>query len=241
MSKYNEVSDVPQEPSQTVYSNGWLGAVITAANVLVSAVLIGAMYYDSRSATAAALAGVVYFMLSMTLTLLTLSGALAHIVTNGQQQKTVRQLHQLQYRAQRPPQLADPLQLPYREPLAQPRLSSFVAPVADVDESAKREAGAWLAQLFDANGDPDPKKVLMKSDKERPGRVRVAAPSRPAKQWLMNHGILLDLGGTGFRLNLVRCPTRDAASTQFNLAAGVGQLPTTRLHPELVSGGEGAL
>lgn len=240
MQKFNEVSDIPQEaPSQPVYNSDGLGMVITCANVLVSGVLIAAMYYDSRSATAAALSGVAYFALSTGLTLLTLSGALAHIVTNGQNQKTARQLHQLQHRTHPRVSLADPLQLAYTEPPAQTRLSSFVAPVADVDESAKREAGAWLAQLYDANGDPDPKKVLMKSDKERPGRVRVAAPSRPAKQWLMNHGILLDLGGTGFRLNLVRCPTRDAAGNQFNLAAGVSELPTHH-HPELASGGGGA-
>ena len=87
-----------------------------------------------------------------------------------------------------------------------------------------REAASWLAQLYGEDGEPDPKKVLLKSDKERPGRLRIAAPSRPAKEFLLHHSVLLDLG-TGFRLNLVRCPTRDSALAQIH-ANGVRRSPT---------------
>lgn len=238
MQKYNQVSDVPQDaPSRPVYSMDGLGVVITAANVLVSGVLIAAMYYDSRSATAAALSGVGYFTLSTSLTLLTLSGALAQIVTNGQEQKTLRQLHQLQHRAQPRVRLADPLPIGYTEPQQAPRLSNFVAPVADVDESAKREAYAWLIQLYQADGQPDPKKVLLSSEKERPGRIRIAAPSRPAKQYLLDRSILHDLG-SGYRLHLGRCPNVNAARAQFDFAGGVPQSPTQAPHlPLPVAGG----
>lgn len=137
--------------------------------------------------------------------------------------------------------VVEPQQLPaYSQPvdppLALPQPSSFVPPVADPDDSAKREAAAWIAQLYGEDGEPDPKKVLLKSDKERPGRLRVAAPSRPAKEYLLHRSVLLDLG-TGFRLNLVRCPTRDTALAQIHVN-GVGRSPT--YHPQVTSTYSGA-
>lgn len=200
-----------EQPSPPInYHVNELGAVVTGANILVSAVLIGAIYFDNRSATIAALSGIVYFSMSTSLTLLTLSGSLSQMVTNHQQQVTMRRLHQLQFHAQ-PSRLrvVEGLQSPYTESMQLAENTRFVAP-HDADEGARREAAAWILQLYGADGQPDPKKVLMQSDKERPGRVRIAAPSRPAKQYLMDKHILLDLG-TGFRLNVVRCPTIEAA------------------------------
>lgn len=211
------------EQKPTVYVADDLGKVVTIANVLVSTVLIAAMYSDSHSATVATVAGVAFFSLSTSLTLLTLSGSLTSMVTNGQNQRTTRRLHQLQHGA-RIQQLervgaTDYPRLPYTNPVQEtmqlPENTRFVPPHAEVDEGIHREALLWLASLYSADGTPDPKKVLMQSDKERPGRVRIAAPSRPAKQYLLDKHILLDLGGTGFRLNLIRVPTIELAQQQL--------------------------
>src|SRR5690606_3732017 len=119
-------------------------------------------------------------------------------------------------------------------PAQLPHAPSFVAPHSEPDESATREAAAWLLHLYGKDGTPDPKKVLLSSEKERPGRVRVAGPSRPAKQFLLAKGIIHDLGN-GYRLNLVRCPTLMAAQNHLSYTSGVGGIPTPH-HPLIESG-----
>lgn len=109
---------------------------------------------------------------------------------------------------------------------ALPQVPSFVPPVAEADDSVKREAMMWVFQLYGEDGEPDPKKVLLSSEKEKPGRIRVAAPSRPTKEYLVQHRVLLNLGGTGYRLNLGRCPNRIAAQEYLWRANGVGEWPT---------------
>lgn len=65
------------------------------------------------------------------------------------------------------------------------------------------------------DGEPDPKKVLLKTDKETPGRIKIAAPSRVAKRYLLERGVLRDMGGNGYCLNLTRCPTITAAQNRL--------------------------
>lgn len=220
--------DGPTNSTQThtIYATGGLGNVVTIANVLVTIILIVAIYADNGSATLAVLAGVGYFGVSTTVALLTLSGTLTHVLINRQQQVTVRRLHQLQFKqvSEPPPSMAvvDLPQLPrtpHADPLPPPGLpaaKSFVAPSAgEVSEAARREAAAWVLQLYASNGEPDPNKVLLQSGRERPGRIRVGAPGKEAKQLLLSRGVLLDLGN-GFRLNLVRCPTIEAARQYLN-------------------------
>ncbi len=234
----NESASYQEAQAQPVtYAVDGLGKVVTGANILVAIILVAAMYYDSHSATVAVLSGVAYFSLSTTMALLTLSGSLTHIVTNGQREKTIRlrdkNLYSLQA-AQLQVSLVPPVQIPRMEPArppALPQAPNFVAAHAEPDDGTRREAAAWLLQLYGADGSPDPKKVLMKSEKERPGRVRIAAPSAPAKQLLLDRYILHDLGN-GFRLNLGKCPTITAAQSQLSYTPVVGR-PPTHPHPQL--------
>lgn len=156
--------------------------------------------------------GVVYLTIMILIVLID-SGALERIVTVALEQRTIMHADRLNQATQRIT-VEHPIQLPHSESVALPGPSTFVAPIAEPDDSAKREAAAWVLQLYGADGQPDPKKVLMQSDKERPGRVRVAAPSRPAKQYLLDRHIIHDLGN-GFRLSLARCPTITAAQNHL--------------------------
>jgi len=213
------------EPEVYKYDVGGLGQVVTFANVLITIVLISGIYFDNKSATMAVVAGVLYFAFSTGLTLLALSRTLTDVITNRQEQITVRELQRLQYYAQQAVQVVDHAQPPRRLSAAPPlALPSFVPPYAELDDGARREAAAWVLQLYAADGQPDPKKVLLNTDRERPGRVRVASPSRAAKEYLVASGVLHDLGN-GYRLALSRYPTIVAARDHLQ-GHGVARLPT---------------
>jgi hypothetical protein len=207
------------------------------ADVGVTLIVMGAMYFDYRSATVAVLSGVAFFLFFGSLVILTLSGTLKEVITNGQNQRTTRMMLHLQYNPTQYPSvtLVDPPRLPQTQPHQLTYASTFVAPH---DDSAEREAAAWLLQLYQADGTPDPKKVLLASDKERPGRIRIAAPSRPAKELLLTKHIIHDLGN-GYRLS-PRCPTIHDAHAMLSPVYGVGTpladhpLPT----PSYTTGGE---
>jgi hypothetical protein len=147
---------------------------------------------------------VLFFGIFTPIGLMAANGSIARIITNGQNQRTVRIIRQPQR-----VRVADPIQLPHTQsapPLALPGGSTYVPAQAEPDDSAKREAAAWLLQLYDGSGNPDPKKVLMQSNKERPGRIRIGAPSTPAKQYLLDRGVIHELGN-GYRLAIARYPT----------------------------------
>jgi hypothetical protein len=189
----------------------------------VAGVLSIGMIIDKHSVTTSVLSGMAFYGAIAGIMVLT------PIIINHQDNVTIRRRDELPYRYMPQPQtqrmeLVDPVRLQETTATMLP-YSNFVAPLAEPDDSAKREAVAWLMQLYGADGEPDPKKVLLKTDKERPGRVRIAAPSRPAKEYLLERGAIHDLG-SGYRLALARCPTRDAAMAFLDRAYGVGRYPT---------------
>jgi hypothetical protein len=171
----------------------------------VTIVVMGAMYFDYRSATVAVLSGVTFFLFFGSLVILTLSGTLKEVITNGQNNRTQRMMLRLQYDHATQPaiKLADPLPLPYTPPAQLTYASTFVSPV---DDSAEREAAAWLLALYTEQGDPHPRKVNLSDKKERPGRVWAKSPSEAALQVLTQRGVVHNLGN-GIRLSLTRCPT----------------------------------
>jgi hypothetical protein len=221
MDKYSESAQVAQAQNEA------LAKFAIIADVGVTLVVIIGMWVDYKSATVAILSGVVFFLLFGSLVILTLSGTLKDVITNGQNNRTQRMMLRLQYDHATQPAitLVEPPRLAQTPPAQLTYASTFVSPV---DDSAEREAAAWLLQLYGSDGQPDPKKVLLQSDKERPGRIRVAAPSRPAKELLLTKHILLDLGN-GYRLNLVRCPTIHDAHANLSPVYVAPPSPTT--HP----------
>lgn len=215
MKEYHEsvVQPTPQNDNAPVYKS------VNLISLFVGMIVMGAFIYDNHSVTVSVLAGVSFY--GAVAGALILAPHATQIVIAHMREVTTRRFNELPYKhAQQATQrvsLLDPIQLPYAaptQPLALPQGSTFVPAQAEPDDSAKREAAAWVLQLYQANGEPDPKKVLLISDKERPGRVRIAAPSRPAKQYLLDKHIIHDLGN-GFRLSLARCPNITAAQNHL--------------------------
>jgi len=210
----------PTPPRQSVSNTVTLGLSIVAVVMFMSLFFKGYNVAITVISTALVYGGII---------------TLVVLIDSGYFNKRVEEHARIEIARMQYVRVVEPQQLPDYGPsvdgpqAALPAPSNFVAPVAEPDNSAMREAASWLAQLYGEDGEPDPKKVLMQSDKERPGRLRVAAPSRPAKEYLLARSILLDLGN-GFRLNLVRCPTRDSALAQL-YANGVGRSPTPRHLP----------
>lgn len=193
---------------QQIYVLSGVGAIIIIVNCLFAALIMFALARNAQSAVPAIIGGVLFYGTATPIMLFIVTGGLAQWLCKREGEVTLRQQTVPHIR------LADPLQIPDSQPTPPPQLPSFVPPVAEPDDSAKREAVAWVLQLYGANGKPDPKKVLLGTEdkplKERPGRIRIAAPSKPAKQWLLDNYMLHDLG-TGYRLNLARYPTIEAA------------------------------
>lgn len=99
MEKFNSESVAQQAPTQPKFApSDILGAFAIIADVLVTIFIVVGMAQDQHSVTVSVLSGVAFFFLFGALVLLTLSGTLTAIVTNGQNQKTIQQRDALPYR-----------------------------------------------------------------------------------------------------------------------------------------------
>jgi hypothetical protein len=224
-----------------------VAAVFKSVNLMsvgVAALLSTGMIVDKHSVTVSVLSGVGFYGAIAGLLILWQPGALPFVLVNRQHEITERRRDEMQYRIhlRQAPQvsLADPLPMVSAPPAQLPTGTRFVPAIAPADQSVEREAVAWVLQLYGRDGEPDPAKVLTKTDNEKPGRVRIAGPSKAAKQWLVDRRILHSLGN-GYRLNLTRCPNIDAAKQYLSTPAGGGvpYPPTLATTTPQTSGGEG--
>jgi hypothetical protein len=209
--------------------------MVTLGLSIVAGVMFLSLFFSGFNVAVTVVSTAAFYGGIITLMLLIDSGTLGYYLGKREEEQTKREqirltYHQQQWRVAEAPQIAHS---PATDTLQLPASNNFVAPLVEPDSSVRREAITWLMGLYGSDGQPDPKKVLLKSEKERPGRVRVAGPSRPAKQYLMDKFVLLDLG-TGFRLNLSRCPTFAAAQNYLTFD-GVGGTPTHPHHPLIES------
>lgn len=198
--------------SQIVYETGGLGGVVTIANGLFAVVMVTALARNEFSAVAAIVTGGIYYGITTLFALLVLSGSLAQIVTNRQEQVTLRKYHALQYSVERPTALADnadPLQLSGTPPAERlPGPFGGTTYVAAEDMTTRRDAALWAVSLYGSDGKADPNKISLKGEKEPPGRLKVAAPATAAKEYLIAKRVLQRVDH-GYRLNIARYPTAD--------------------------------
>lgn len=194
--------------NQIVYETTGLGAIVTIANGLFAVVIIAALWRGDTGVVAAIVTGGLYYGVTTMFALLVLSGSLSQIVVNRQEQITLRQYHQLQVSVVQPAALpgADPLHIP-GTPAADrlPGPLGGVTYVAAEDMTTARDAALWAVSLYDGNGQPDPAKVNIKTDRERPGRLRVAAPANHLRVWLEGKKVLESVP-YGVRLRIERYP-----------------------------------
>lgn len=226
--------EYPTPPPPTIRNEGQ-GAMNIGLSV-VAVVMFTSLFFSGINVAVTVVSTALFYGGIIVLVLLINSGTLGYWLGKREEEQTKREeLRQIYWQRVR---VADPAQIPYTEPAptpqALPASSSFVAPQAEPDNSIKREATMWLYQLYGADGQPDPRKVLLQSDKEKPGRIRIAGPSRPAKEYLLQRHIIHDLGN-GYRLNIARYPTRAGVEHALILSDGVGGVPT-EYHHSLESG-----
>lgn len=187
--------------------SGGLGGVVTIANLLMAAIMAIALVRAQMSAMAVVITTGLYYASTTSLFLLITSGALTEIVRTHSDARTQRELHRLQLTLYSPlvPALPEPDDTPALAPPGLPQTPSFVPP-APIDDSARRAAGMWLLNLYGKDGQLDPKKVLLNTSKERPGRIRIKTPSQPAIDYLVQRRILrpLEKDGqpNGYALNM---------------------------------------
>lgn len=211
---YLGAPEIAKETAPTIsYNMGSVGGVVTIANCLLAAIIIVALTRNEFSALTAIITGGICYGVTTLAALMILSGSLTAITTARQQQITLRHYHQLHYGVPRvdrvePLHLADSLHV---DPVQAvwPQTRTFVAPL-NGEAALRKEALLWLANLYGADGLPDPKKVSMSPrQEERPGRVWAKWPSEEVKHFLIGKGILHDWGNA-LRLNVERCPTIEA-------------------------------
>ena len=152
------------------------------ADLLVTLFVMVAMWVDSGSATIAVVSGVVFFLVFGCVVILALTGTIKDVAINGQNQRTLRQMHQLQYHAQitveRPVQT--PYVLPTETPLQLPDTPRFVPAVPPTEDMVRVEALNFVAQLFDREGNALPTKIT-----PRKGQIQHKSPSNEAVEYLL--------------------------------------------------------
>lgn len=233
--KYQQTLGASEYPSPSpIYITSGGGAIVVIANLALAGVIIWATWRDESAAALGIVGAVISFGVLTPVGLMALNGGIVECWRALLDHLTTRAMLR-QPAAHNAPLWRvlddDPMQTPHALPtpdLPVPT-TSFVAPNAPGDEGTERAAIAWVAQLYGADGMPDPAKVLMASDREEPGRVRIAAPSRAAKEWLVERRILRKIDH-GYRLNLARCPNAQAASA-YLATTGAGGYPTPHPHP----------
>jgi hypothetical protein len=190
--QFRNYEQVAQDARTTQLPPDWLAIGAIAADVLVTVIVIAAMIYDRQSVTVAVLSGVTFFVLFGSFVILTLSGTLTEIITNGQKQKTARQLHHLQYVAQTEAarvEVLRPRQLEYTpptHPLQLPDSPRFVPAVPSAGESLKVAAVGWVTQLFDTTtGRPLPDRITRNK-----GQIQIKSPEPEVIDYLASLGMV---------------------------------------------------
>jgi hypothetical protein len=226
-SKYREFGQTAQQEApivQPVYVTEGSGAIVVIAITLFSIVVMFITSRNSDSAWSSIWGTVIFFSIALPTGLMAANGTFGSMFRVWQEQRTILLLN----RPDAPQHTLEVVQHPQLSdsgPVAPLQERNFVSPYAEADDSVMSEAKAWLVQLYTKEGTPDPAKVLLESDTEKPGRIRIKGPSRPAKQYLLDRGIIHDLGN-GYRLNMPRCSTILGAQNNLLRTPVPGGSPT---------------
>lgn len=194
---------------------GPLGGIVVLSNVLVAGVVGAALWADQGSAAVAVVAAAGYYTLSTLTTVWVLSGSATTVIVERQRQTTERRKLELHYAllddapiALRP---AEALQIANGHDVDGLQAPSYVAPV---DRTAERNALEWARSLYGLDGQPDARRVVLDTEKEEPGRLRVRKPGAKELEVLLHYRILRPIYNgdrlTGYRLHLALYPTREA-------------------------------
>lgn len=183
-----------------------LGLTLFAIVMLVSLFFTGVNAAITVVATAGFYGGIIILVVLID------SGTLEHWITGHQQQVTLRRYHELTTALRTTePASTQPLLLDL-SPTQPQRLvdsSNFVSATPD-SINTRQAALRWVEGLYDAEGLPDPKKVVLEPKQgERPGRIWVKWPDIEVRDYLIQKAVLHDWGNA-LRLNIDRVPSINA-------------------------------
>lgn len=179
MKQFNETTEAAQAAQAR---HDALATFALSANLFVTVIVGGALWADSGSAIVGVVSGVAFFLVFGCVVILALTGTIKEVAINGQNQRTLRQMHQLQYHAQitveRPAQGV--YTLPVESPLQLPDTPRFVPAVPPTQDMVRVDAMNFVAQLFDREGQPLPQKIT-----PRKGQIQHKSPSNEAVEYLL--------------------------------------------------------
>ena len=211
----------PQQPQQTVASDGTIGTAVVSANLGVTIFIVILMLVDGDNAGYAIQRGILYFGISTPIFLLIITGGLVAMINAWQHQATERrrieawqQLGEQAIEWRLAVEETRQIELLGRSPRAggvQPanELQSYVAPFGD-GERAQVEGVRFAMGLYGTHGRPDPRHVH--TDGRLRGRMigsKRGSGSRDAGRWLLRAGIIKRVRG-GYALDVDRYPSRDS-------------------------------
>lgn len=216
---YNSDTYAPQN----IQAPASLAVGALAVDVLMTAVLITGMVIDKHSVTLSVLSGVTFFLVFGSLVMLTLSGTLTHIITNGQNNRTTRHMYDLQYDAEMEQlrvTVADRPRLAYTPsapPLQLPDSPTYVSAVPPANEVIKVAAASFITQLFDTStGRPLPTRITKNKQ-----QIQFKSPESDVVEYMKSLGIVVQEGNHLY-YNATHFPTyREAIN-----AVRTGRRPT---------------
>lgn len=254
MQEYKSDTMAQQAPTQPKFApSDILGVFAIIADVLVTIMITVGMAMDTKSVTVSILSGVAFFFGFGAFVLMVLSGTLTAIVTNGQNQKTIRMRDAMPYefaqQAQRSINVVSPLsppQLPYSQPVAPvllPEAPSYVPAVPPADEQLKIGSYTFVRALFDDEGKPMPKRILDTHTKS-PGLVQYEKPKADVLQYLIGLQMVRENDRKQLFFNKEGYPTLRYCMNAISVGVPAGRVeppPSTPSLPPYHTSGGGAL
>lgn len=183
-------AQVTSAQAQASASSETLGKFALLTVFLVTVLLIGGMIADKQRVALAFICGVSFFTLFGGMVIFILSGQLAAMVINHQNQRTVRMFNEMQFELySKPAPLieVEDVEQPRLEDLG-PSLPKFVPAVPKVDDQLKLSAYDFVLKLF-KEGQPDPEKILPK-DSKSPGQIQAKKPRPEVVEYLLALGMV---------------------------------------------------
>lgn len=177
--------------AQASASSDTLGKFALLTILLVTIMLIGGMIADKQKVTMAFICGVGFFTVFGGMVIFILSGQMAAMIINHQNQRTVRMFNTMQFQlyAKDAPRIVEKnVETPMLEDV-RPSLPGFIPAVPLVSDQLKLSCYDFIVGLFGEDGAPNPEKILGE-DSKRPGQIQAKKPRPEVVEYLLGLGIV---------------------------------------------------
>lgn len=194
-----ETQNVAAPQPRVSYDSLGLGQFALGIGFLFTVFMVTGMIVDQKSVTLAFLCGTLFLAFLVVLVVLSVSGQLAAIVINGQNERTKQEYNRMQYSLyMREPAQLEMGTLPQLEESPQQR--NFIPARPQADERIKVSAYEFINNLY-LDEVPDPERVLPKEHHSRPGQIQWTKPKKDVLEYLLALGVIREGEGRMLFLN----------------------------------------